>query len=185
MSALRTMGVAGAARALEALGQSLGAGHALAQPVEADHDGAPTERDEADPPRLTGTPALGIAGRHIEVHAPGPGAIEGQPSVHLEERKVRADEDRVVRRVQHVDLGRAPPGVERDRPRPEQNLAGLHRAPPGAGAARPGRMGASTWSTRIPSPNRHSILTVPISSATPSITSSALTALWPALITSS
>src|SRR5262245_50262621 len=158
MPGLLAMPVAGAPHPLEALGEALGAGRALAQPVEAEQRVPPPERHDAHAFRLARTPADGITGGDVQTHAPGPGAIEYEPPVHLEEREVRADEDRVVRGVLHLDLAGAPPGVDDDRPVAEQDLAGFHRAPPPA-ARPPEPIGCSTWSTRMPSPNRHSILT--------------------------
>src|SRR5262245_54341208 len=185
MRGLLAVAVAGAARALHTLGEPLGAHRALREAIESDQHASPAEGHQANPLRLARSPADGIARRNVEVHAPRLAAIEDEAPVHLEEREVRADEDRVIRGIEHVHLGGAAPGVEGDRPLAEQDLSGRHRAPPGAWAAARAPIGRSTWSTRIPSPKRHSIFTVPISSATPSRTSSAATALCPIRMTSS
>ena len=92
----------------------------------------PAEGDEPDALRLARPPADGVAGRDVEVHAPGVGAVEHEPPVHLEEREVGADEDRVVGEVLDVDLGGAPPRVDGDRPLAEEDLAGLSSGSPGA-----------------------------------------------------
>src|SRR5919197_2649665 len=136
-------------------------------------------------------PADRVAGRHVQVHAPAPGAVEDQPPVYLEERVVRADEEGVTGRVLDLDLDGPPAGVQLDRPVAEQHLARLHGKPPcppvlgcrGASAA--SRIGRSTFSTRVPSPKRHSILIVPSSSGTPSSTSSSVSTLEPTATTSS
>ena len=82
------MPVAGAPHALEALGHALAARRAFGQAIEADEDAPPAEGDEPDALRLARPPADGVAGRDVEVHAPGLGAVEHQPPVHLEEREV-------------------------------------------------------------------------------------------------
>src|SRR5215471_2910727 len=135
------MAVARAADSFESLAHALGACRALGQAVEADHDSPPAEGDEADAVGLARPPADGVAGGDVEVHAPRDGAIEHEAAVHLEEGKVRADEDGVVGAVLHVDLRGAPARVEGDRPLPEEDLAGGHQAlrpepPPTRWAAR-------------------------------------------------
>src|SRR5712691_3537255 len=175
------MPVAGAAHALEPLGEALRARRAFGQAVEAVQDPAATEGDEADTLALPRPPPHGISRGNVEVHAPSPGAIEDEPAVHLEEREMRADEDRVIRGVLDVDLGHAPTRVDGDGPVPEEDLAGAHQVVR-AGAGRPGPMAPSTWRMRIPSPKRHSIFTVP---TRPASTSSAVRALCPTRITSS
>src|SRR5687767_7908001 len=170
------MTVPGAAHALEPFGEALGAGRTLGEPVEPDDDATAAEGDEPDALDLSLPPLLGVAGGEVEVHAPRLRTVEHEATIHLEERKVRADEDRVVRGVLHLDLDGAPVAVEHDGALSEQDLARLHRAR----ASDAGRIGCSTCSTRIPSPKRHSIFTVPISSGTPSITSSVVSARRPA-----
>src|SRR5947209_3079666 len=180
------MTVAGMAHALEPLGEALRARRAFAQAVEAAQDPAATEGHEADTLALPWPPPHGISRGNVEVHAPGPGAIEDEPAVHLEEREMRADEDRVIRGVLDVDLGHAPARIDHDGPVPEEDLARPHHVlRAGAGAGRPGPMAPSTWRMRIPSPKRHSIFTVPTRPATPSSTSSAVRTLCPTRITSS
>src|SRR5207249_11259488 len=129
----------------------------VGEEVEPADDAPAAEGHEPDDSRLAGPPAPGVARGDIEMHAPGPGAIEHQAPVHLEEREVRAHEDDVVRGVLHLDLDCPPAPVEVDRPLAEQRLARPHRA-----AARdPRPIAPSTCRTRMPSPKRHSILTVP------------------------
>src|SRR4029079_10414844 len=106
--------------------------------------------------------------------------IEDQAAVDLEERKMGADPDRVIRGVGDGYLGRRPTGVQPDRPLAEQHLSRSH-----AVLFVPGPIGRSTLSTRVPSPNRHSSLTVPAKSTTPSSTSSSVRTLRAAAITSS
>src|SRR5207249_6691375 len=104
----------------------------------------------------------------VEVHAPRPRTVEHEAAVHLEEREVRAHEDRVVRRVLHFDLDGASVAVDQDGAFPEQDLAGLHPAPSREPAFAAARIGYSTWRPRIPSPKTHSIFTGPRSSVTSS-----------------
>src|SRR5437868_396493 len=152
------MTVPGTAHALEPLGEALRGGRTLGEPVEPDDDATAAEGDEPDALDLSLPPLLGVSGRQVEVHAPRLRAVEHEAAIHLEERKVRADEDRVVGRVLDVDLDGPPAAIEHDGAVSEQDLAGLHRVP----ASDAGRIGCSTWSTRMPSPKRHSIFTVPI-----------------------
>src|SRR5262245_21157093 len=166
MAALRTIAVPGAPRALEALGEPLGARRALGQEIEAADDAPSTEGDQPDPLALARCPALGVAGGDVEMHAPRLRPVEHHAPVHLEEREVRADEDDVIGGVLDLELDGRPARVEDDRARAEQDLARRHRAAPG------GAIAPSTWRTRMPSPKRHSIFTEPTSSGTPSSTSS-------------
>src|SRR5207244_814909 len=117
------MSVASMAHALEPLGEALRARRAFAQAVEAAQDPAATEGHEADTLALPWPPPHGISRGNVEVHAPGPGAIEDEPAVHLEEREVRADEDRVIRGVLDIDLGHAPARIDHDGPVSEEDLA--------------------------------------------------------------
>src|SRR5438034_3764472 len=92
------------AHTLESLGEPLGARRAVGEPVEAAHDASPTEAHEAHALPLAGTPSQRVPGGDVEVHAPRLRAIEHEPAIHLEERVVRAHEDRVIGRVLDVDL---------------------------------------------------------------------------------
>src|SRR5438876_4346493 len=85
-----------------------------------------------------------------------------------------------------LDVDRRATGVEHDRPVPEDHLPRLHRPAPASVTATPReRIGCSTWSTRIPSPNRHAILMAPMSEGTPSRTSSVVRTFTAIRITSS
>src|SRR5882672_6843395 len=137
------MPISGPAHTLEPLGEALRARRAFAQAVEAVQDAAAAEGNETDTLALARPPADGISRGNVEVHAPGSRAIEDEPAVHLEEREMRADEDRVIRGVLDVDLGHAPTRVDDDGPVPEEDLTGAHRVLR-AGAARPGPMAPST-----------------------------------------
>src|SRR5438132_11823055 len=108
------MSVAGMAHALEPLGKALRARRAFAQAVEAAQDPSATEGHEADTLALPWPPPHGISRGDVEVHAPGPGALEDKPAGHLEEGEVRADEDRVIRGVLDVDFGHAPAPIAHD-----------------------------------------------------------------------
>src|SRR6516165_6342896 len=127
MAGLRTIAVARETAAREAFGETLASGGAVRQKIEAAHDAAASEGDQTDRAPLAGRPALGITRGNIEVHAPRLGAIEHQAAVYLEERIVRADEDRVIGRVLDLDLDGPSARVERDRPFAEQDFAGSHR----------------------------------------------------------
>src|SRR5262249_37693358 len=178
--------VSAAPHALEALGQSFGGRRAVRQLIESPDHAAAAEGDQAHHLPLARAPAHRVAGGHVEMHTPCAGAVEDEPTVDLEERKVRADEDRMIGRVLDLGLDRRTTGVEYDRPVAEDHLARRHR-PSAAGvtAIARARIGCSTWSTRMPSPNRHSILMVPISEGTPSRTSSVVRTFCAVRITSS
>src|SRR5262245_59719013 len=183
MRGLLAVRVTRAPRALQSLTEPRRRRRAVRKPVEPDEHPAPAVGDQAHAPGLPGAPAHGISRGNVEVHAPCSPAVEDEAPVHLEERVVRTDENRVIRGVDDVDLLGGAARVEDDRGAREQDLAGPHRESPSGTVPAP--IGRSTWSTRMPSPKRHSIFTVPISSATPSRTSSAPSALCPARTTSS
>src|SRR5262245_19872114 len=120
------------------------------------------------------------------MHPPGTGPVEDEPTVDLEKREVRADENRMIGRVLDFYLDRHATGVEHDRPIVQDHLPRRHRlSAAGVTAVARERIGCSTWSTRIPSPNRHSILMAPMSEGTPSRTSSVVMTFSPIRITSS
>src|SRR5438067_6580869 len=102
------MTVPGAAHALEPFGEALRGGRTPGEAVEPDDDATAAEDDEPDALHLSLPPLLGVSGREVEVHAPRLRAVEHEATIHLEEREVRADEDRVVRCVLHLDLDGAP-----------------------------------------------------------------------------
>src|SRR5262245_45977596 len=148
--------------------------------AEAADDTPPPIGHQADPLQLTGPPTQGVTSRDVQMHAPRLRPIKDETAVHLEEGEMRADENGVIRGVFDVEFHGAASGIQGNRLITHQPLARFHPAPPC-----PGPMGCSTCSTRMPSPKRHSILIVPMSSATPSSTSSARSVLWPTCSTSS
>src|SRR5882724_4355008 len=176
----RTVPIATQTYALKTCGEALGIGRTVGEPIEAAYDPSATIGHQTYALHLTGAPAYGITGWDVEMHTPGLGSIKHQTPVHLEKGIVGAHEDRMVRGVLHRQLHGTAPRIQGNRAGTEQALTRFHWASPF-----PGPIGCSTWSTRIPSPNRHSSLIVPMSSATPSSTSSALSVLWPTHITSS
>src|SRR5262249_24331721 len=125
-------------------------------------------------------PADRVTRRNVQVHAPRRHSIEDQTAVHLEEGVMGADEKRVIRCVLHLDLNGPATGAQDDGALAEEVLAWAHTVTPGLGP-----IGRSTCSTRIPSPNKHSIFTVPINSATPSSTSSSVSVVRASRSTSS
>src|SRR5262249_29217029 len=146
----------------------------------ATHDAPPPVGHQADALHLAGPPTQGITSRDVQMHAPRLRSIKDEAAIHLKEGVVRADENSVIRGVFDVNFHSAASGIQDNRPLTQQPFARFHAAPPC-----PGPSGCSTCSTRMPSPKRHSILIVPINSATPSSTSSALSVFWPTCSTSS
>src|SRR3989442_224442 len=175
-----TVPIATQAYALKTCGEALGIGRTVGEPIEAAHYPPATIGHQAHALHLTGAPAYGITGRDVEMHAPGLGSIKHQTPVHLEKGIVGAHEDRMVRGVLHRQLHATAPRIQGNRSRTKQALTRFHVA-----SSFPAPIGCSTCSTRMPSPNRHSSLMVPMSSATPSSTSPALSVLWPTRSTSS
>src|SRR5262245_24432503 len=104
MRRLPAVRVSRAPHTLEALPKPLRRRRAVAEPVEADENGAPAERHQAHPHRLAQTPPHSVARGNVEPHPPRARAVEREPAVHLEEREVQADEDDVIRNVRDVDL---------------------------------------------------------------------------------
>src|SRR6266852_2073111 len=94
-------------------------------------------------PALTRLEPHRSAGRNVEPHAAGLGAVELQRRIGLEEMIMRADLDRPVARVGDRELHARPAGIENDLAVLGDDFAGDHGVPQSLHIVIPGRRAAA------------------------------------------
>src|SRR5206468_12278267 len=84
------------------------------QAIEASHLARSADGDQFDLAGVARLETHGGAGRNVETHAVGRGAVEAQRAIDLEEMKVRTDLNRAVAAVAHLEPPRLAAGVQLD-----------------------------------------------------------------------